>query len=114
MCVSNVSSRVNAVYRSVGWDTLEPYKYDQDAEEMLKLYAESIKYIDVVGGEPFYNKKLTTNNKTQGDVMNNNTLIMDTILHGATIGNTEGVAKLVEMMSAPKPKPSKSIPEVIT
>ena len=58
MCVSNVSSRVNAVYRSVGWETLEPYKYDQDAEEMLKLYAESIKYIDVVGGEPFYNKKL--------------------------------------------------------
>lgn len=58
MCVTNVSSRVNAVYKSIGWETLEPYKYDLDAEEMLKLHAKTIKYIDVVGGEPFYNKKL--------------------------------------------------------
>lgn len=58
MCVTNVSSRVNAVYRSIGWDTLSPYKYDQDAEAMLKQHANTIRYIDVVGGEPFYNKKL--------------------------------------------------------
>ena len=58
MCVTNVSSRVNAVYRSIGWQTLEPYKYDVDAENMLKLHANTIRYIDVVGGEPFFNKKL--------------------------------------------------------
>ena len=58
MCVTNVSSRVNAVYKSIGWETLEPYKYDQDAEVMLKQHAKTIRYIDVVGGEPFYNKKL--------------------------------------------------------
>ena len=52
MCVSNVSSRVNAVYKSIGWETLEPYKYDQDAEVMLKQHAKTIRYIDVVGGEP--------------------------------------------------------------
>ena len=43
--------------------------------------------------------------------MNNNTIVMDTILYGATIGNVDGVTKLVEMMSASKPKPSKSKPK---
>ena len=86
--------------------------YDQllqvkEVDQVLVGEDEIIKFMN----KPFYNKKLTTNNKTQGDVMNNNTLIMDTILHGATIGNTDGVTKLVEMMSAPKSKPSKSKPK---
>ena len=58
MCVTNVSSRVNAVYKSIGWETLAPYKYDLDAEKMLKLHAKTVEYIDVIGGEPFYNKRL--------------------------------------------------------
>ncbi len=58
MCLPNVSSRVNAVYKNLGWETMEPYKYDVDAENTLKKYAENIKYIDVLGGEPFYNKRL--------------------------------------------------------
>lgn len=86
--------------------------YDQllqvkEVDQVLVGEDEIIKFMN----KPFYNKKLITNNKTQGDVMNNNTLIMDTILHGATIGNTDGVTKLVEMMSASKSKPSKSKPK---
>jgi len=58
MCVTNVSSRVNTVYKTLGWETMEPYKYDLDAEKTLKLHADTVEYIDVVGGEPFYNKRL--------------------------------------------------------
>ena len=43
--------------------------------------------------KPFYNKRVTINNKTQGVVMNNNTIVMDTILYGASMGNRNGVRK---------------------
>jgi uncharacterized protein YlxP (DUF503 family) len=49
--------------------------------------------------KPFYNKKITINNKPTGVVMTSSTLLMDTILHGASMGNTDGVTKLIEMMS---------------
>ena len=58
MCHTNISSRVHAVYKSVGWKTLEPYKYDMDAENIIRLHAKTIQYLDVIGGEPFYNKRL--------------------------------------------------------
>jgi hypothetical protein len=61
--------------------------------------------------KPFYNKKITINNKPTGVVMTSSTLLMDTILHGASMGNTDGVTKLVEMMSTSKPKPPKSKPK---
>jgi len=61
--------------------------------------------------KPFYNKKITINNKPTGVVMTSSTLLMDTILHGASIGNKDAVTKLVEMMSTSKPKPPKSKPK---
>lgn len=56
--------------------------------------------------KPFYNKRVTINNKTQGVVMNNNTIVMDTILYGAKIGDQDGVTKLIELMSEKTTKKS--------
>ena len=36
----------------------QPYKYDFESEEIIRENAESVRYIDLMGGEPFYNKRI--------------------------------------------------------
>ena len=63
--------------------------------------------------KPFFNKQVTINNKIKGVIMttSNNTLIMDTLLHGASKGDVNGVTKLVEMMTSSKLNSSVSKPK---
>jgi MoaA/NifB/PqqE/SkfB family radical SAM enzyme len=58
MCQSHVSSKVFKVWEAIGMVTKEPYKYDYDSEQIIRENAESIRYIDLMGGEPFYNKRI--------------------------------------------------------
>ncbi len=58
MCVSHVSSKVHKVWETVGLPVKDPYKYDETSEKIIKTNAESIRYIDLMGGEPFYNKRI--------------------------------------------------------
>jgi MoaA/NifB/PqqE/SkfB family radical SAM enzyme len=58
MCQSHVSSKVYKVWESIGMPTKEPYQYDHLSEEIIRKYASSIRYIDLMGGEPFYHKKI--------------------------------------------------------
>ena len=67
----------------------------QTIDQVLIGEEEILKFMN----KPFYNKKITINNKPTGVVMTSSALLMDTILHGASMGNTDGVTKLIEMMS---------------
>ena len=58
MCQSHVSSRVYKVWQEIGLDTKEPYKYDHVSDGLIRENADSVRYIDLMGGEPFYNKKV--------------------------------------------------------
>ena len=58
MCVSHVSSKVHKVWEAIGLPLKDPYKYDEASEQIIKLNAESVRYIDLMGGEPFYNKRV--------------------------------------------------------
>lgn len=58
MCVSHVSSKVHKVWETIGMPVKEPYKYDDASEQLIKENAESVRYIDLMGGEPFYNKRV--------------------------------------------------------
>lgn len=58
MCVSHVSSKVHKVWESIGLPLKDPYRYDQDSENIIKQNADSVRYIDLMGGEPFYNKRV--------------------------------------------------------
>ena len=71
-------------------------------DQVLVGEDEIIKFMN----KPFYNKRVTINNKTQGVVMNNNTIVMDTILYGVKIGDQDGVTKLIELMSEKTTKKS--------
>ena len=58
MCQSHVSSKVYKVWESIGMPLKEPYKYDWTSDQLIRLNAKSIRYIDLMGGEPFYHKKI--------------------------------------------------------
>lgn len=58
MCVSHVSSRVNTVWKSIGRPTQTPYAYDEMADNYIRSNADTIQYIDLMGGEPLYHKKI--------------------------------------------------------
>ncbi len=58
MCVSHVSSKVHKVWEAIGLPLKDPYKYDEASEQIIKQNAESVRYIDLMGGEPFYNKRV--------------------------------------------------------
>ena len=58
MCLSHVSSKVHKVWEAIGLPLKEPYKYDETSEQIIKQNAESVRYIDLMGGEPFYNKRV--------------------------------------------------------
>ena len=58
MCQSHVSSKVYKVWESIGMPVKEPYVYDSLSENIIRKYAKSIRYIDLMGGEPFYHKKV--------------------------------------------------------
>ncbi len=46
MCQSHVSSKVHKVWEEVGFETKEPYKYDWMSDQLIRLNAESVRYID--------------------------------------------------------------------
>ena len=58
MCVSQVSSRVHKVWEDLGLPVTDPYKYDETSDQIIRKNADTIRYIDLMGGEPFYNKKV--------------------------------------------------------
>jgi MoaA/NifB/PqqE/SkfB family radical SAM enzyme len=58
MCVSHVSSKVHKVWEAIGLPSKDPYKYDDVSEQIIKQNASSVRYIDLMGGEPFYNKRV--------------------------------------------------------
>lgn len=58
MCQSHVSSKVYNVWEAIGMPLKQPYKYDYESEEIIRDNAESVRYIDLMGGEPFYNKRI--------------------------------------------------------
>jgi MoaA/NifB/PqqE/SkfB family radical SAM enzyme len=58
MCQSHVSSKVYNVWEAIGMPLKQPYKYDFESEEIIRKNAESVRYIDLMGGEPFYNKRI--------------------------------------------------------
>jgi len=58
MCQSHVSSKVHKVWEDIGMPLKEPYKYDYASEEILRKNAESVRYLDLMGGEPFYHKRI--------------------------------------------------------
>ena len=59
MCVSHVSSKVHKVWQEIGMDTLEQRSYDDVSDRLIRDKAESVQYIDLLGGEPLYHKKVT-------------------------------------------------------
>ncbi len=58
MCQSHVSSRVYKVWQEIGRETTEPYRYDDVSNKLIRENADSVQYIDLMGGEPFYHKKV--------------------------------------------------------
>jgi MoaA/NifB/PqqE/SkfB family radical SAM enzyme len=58
MCRSHVSSKVHKVWQEIGMDTLEQRRYDDISDGLIRDNAESVRYIDLMGGEPFYHKKV--------------------------------------------------------
>jgi sulfatase maturation enzyme AslB (radical SAM superfamily) len=58
MCQSHVSSKVHKVWQAIGKPLVEPYKYDFQAESIIRHNADHVRYIDLMGGEPFYNKRV--------------------------------------------------------
>lgn len=58
MCQSHVSSKVYKVWESIGMPLKDPYKYDYASEQIIRQNAESVRYVDLMGGEPFYNKRI--------------------------------------------------------
>jgi len=58
MCRSHVSSKVHKVWQEIGMETLEQRRYDDVSDHLIRDNAESVRYIDFMGGEPFYHKKV--------------------------------------------------------
>ena len=58
MCQSHVSSKVHKVWEDIGLPTKEPYKYDWMSDQIIRSNADSVRYLDLMGGEPFYHKKI--------------------------------------------------------
>lgn len=58
MCQSHVSSKVHKVWETIGMPLQDPYKYDHASEEIIRQNAGTLRYIDLMGGEPFYNKRI--------------------------------------------------------
>ena len=57
MCLPQLSTGVHKIWNSLGKNGSTPYQYDIASEHMIKKYTKDLKYIDVIGGEPFYHKK---------------------------------------------------------
>ena len=58
MCQSHVSSKVFTVWESIGMPTQKPYAYDHVSDALIRDHADTVRYIDLMGGEPLYNKKV--------------------------------------------------------
>lgn len=58
MCQSHVSSKVHSVWQKIGRSTKLPYQYDTIADEYIRKHADTIQFIDLMGGEPLYHKNI--------------------------------------------------------
>mgnify|MGYP001169554559 FL=1 len=58
MCQSHVSSKVHKVWEEIGRPTQEPYQYDLLMDNYIRANSDKIQYIDLMGGEPLYHKKI--------------------------------------------------------
>lgn len=58
MCVSHVSSKVYKVWEAIGLPVQDPYRYDETSEQIIRQNADTLRYLDLMGGEPFYNKRV--------------------------------------------------------
>ena len=82
---------------------IDHFKQTSTIDQVLVGEEEVLKFMS----KPFFNKQITINNKTKGVIpMTSNILIMDTLLHGASKNDVNGVTKLAEIMSAGKVKSS--------
>lgn len=74
----------------------------KNIDQVLVGEEEVLKFMN----KPFYEQNI--NNKTKGVIMNNNTIVMDTILYGAELGKSNAVLKLVDIFSGKQPTTSSS------
>ena len=74
----------------------------KNIDQVLVGEEEVLKFMN----KPFYEQNM--NNKTKGVIMNNNTIVMDTILYGAELGKSNAVLKLVDIFSGKQPTTSSS------
>lgn len=56
MCTPDLSSGVERVWQAIGRQHL-PMRHHADITEWIKANAQTIQYIDVLGGEPFFHKR---------------------------------------------------------
>lgn len=58
MCESHISSRVNQVWKAIGRPTQSMYQYDDQTDNYIRQHASDLQYVELMGGEPFYHKKV--------------------------------------------------------
>jgi len=58
MCVPQSSNQVDNVWKAIGRERLPQENYDIEMEMYIRSNIEDIKYIQVLGGEPFNHKKI--------------------------------------------------------
>jgi len=75
---------------------IDHLKQTPTIDQVLIGEEEILKFMD----KPYYNKQSTINNKNTGDNMLENTskLVMDTLLYGASKGDSNGVNNLIKML----------------
>ena len=57
MCLPQLSSGVAKVWDAIGRPGLPDYGYDATADIYIRKNIHSLRYVDCLGGEPFYNKR---------------------------------------------------------
>ena len=83
--------------KSDGEDSfIDHLKQTPTIDQVLIGEEEILKFMD----KPYYNKQSTINNKNTGDNMLENTskLVMDTLLYGASRGDSNGLNNLIKML----------------
>lgn len=58
MCQGHVSSKVFHVWQSIRKQSQTPYEYDNLMDDYIRTHSDKIQYIDLMGGEPLYHKKI--------------------------------------------------------
>lgn len=91
MCLPEWSTGVKKTYEKINFDISNVLHYDVLADEIIKNNR-NIEYIDVLGGEPFYNKKFL--NLLEYLIKDNRTEITLFITTNATVLNKNIIDKL--------------------